>query len=183
MRTSKPRKPAPMLAGEYLETSVTAPTPGLRADAFARAIAASDLDTVKALLTDTDDVNRLRFFGGLTLLHVACRGYALADNGPRAHRARAEAIVDALLAAGADPEARDGLHQMPAAWGSTPALRARMLELAVSQRFPCVTSDFDRIGSSTTQQSGAVRFDPGLSYSCAFIPVSQVAWAPREWRA
>lgn len=177
MQLRKPLKSYPTLAGEFLEGDAT-PVDECATD-YTRALAESDIDALRRLIVRTPDVNAIRFFGGLTVLHVACRCYQLACQGPQARRARAEAIVQLLLDAGANPMAVDRTGQMPAAWGSTPALRARMLELAEAQRFPCVSSDFGRLGSSITQESGAGRFDPGLSYSCAFIPASQAAWAPR----
>lgn len=178
MQLHKPLKPFPTLAGECLEGDAT-PVDASSED-YTQALAAGDVDAVRLLIARTPDVNAVRFFAGLTLLHVACRCYHLAANGPQERRARAEAIVQLLLDAGADPMAVDRTGQMPAAWGSTPALRARMRALAEAQRFPSVTSDFGVVGSSVTQEDvGAGRFDPGLSYSCAFIPVSQAAWAPR----
>lgn len=86
---------------------------------------------VATLLADGADPNAVAFFGS-TPLHLCVKRYAQRKAGYGSVD-RDERICTLLLAAGANPRARDFHAQMPAAWGEgfvPKALREAMLGLA-----------------------------------------------------
>ena len=156
-------------------------SPSATADAapFADAIQRADVEAVHRLLAGCTDINAVRLLAKLTPLHLACRCYALAQHGPKARLDRAEQIVNLLLDAGADPEARDATSQLPSSWGNPPRLRERMQKIAESGRIPVTGfGTFEHLGSSCNWKASRDGYDNTVSV-LAIMP--QLAFAPRSF--
>ena len=156
-------------------------SPSATADAgpFADAIQRADVEAVQQLLAACPDVNSIRFLAKLTALHLACRCFALALHGPKARLDRAEKIVNLLLDAGADPEARDAMSQLPASWGSPPRLRERMRQITEAGRIQVSGfGTFEYLGSSANAKSTRDGYDNTAS---VLHIMPQLAFAPRSF--
>lgn len=155
------------------------PKPTADASAFADAIQRADVQAVQRLLDECPDINAVRLLAKLTPLHLACRCYSLALHGPKARLDRAEQIVNLLLEAGADPEARDAMSQLPASWGNPPRLRERMREIAVAGRIPVTGfGTFEHLGASCSYKATRDSYDNTVS---VLHVMPQLAFAPRSF--
>ena len=156
-------------------------SPRATADAapFADAIQRADVEAVQRLLAACPDINAIRFLAKLTPLHLACRCYSLAQHGPKSRLDRAEQIVNLLLDAGADPEARDAMSQLPASWGNPPRLRERMQKIAEAGRIPITGfGTFEHLGSSCNYKQNRDGYDNTVS---VLHVMPQLAFAPRSF--
>lgn len=156
-------------------------SPKASADAapFADAIQRADVEALQDLLAGCPDVNSIRFLAKLTPLHLACRCYALALHGPKARLDRAEKIVNLLLDAGADPEARDAMSQLPASWGNPPRLRERMQQIAEAGRIQVSGfGTFEYLGSTANAKSTRDGYDNTVS---VLHVMPELAFAPRSF--
>ena len=156
-------------------------SPGPTADAapFADAIQRADVEALQDLLAGCLDINAIRFVAKLTALHLACRCYSLAQHGPKVRLDRAEKIVNLLLDAGADPEARDAMSQLPSSWGNPPRLRERMRQIAEAGRIPITGfGTFEHLGSSCNYKQNRDGYDNTASL-LHIMP--QLAFAPRSF--
>lgn len=172
-----------MLSTAHIEITrrkvTDSPKPTAQAAPFADAIQHSDVEAVKHLLATCLDINAVRLLAKLTPLHLACRCYALAQHGPKSRLDRAEQIVNLLLDAGADVEARDANHSLPAAWGSTPALRERMRQIAEAGRIDVSNpARFENLGSHCNNKSNRDGYDNSVS---VLHVMPQLAFAPRSF--
>lgn len=153
------------------------PRPTADAAAFADAIQRADVEALKRLLDACPDINAVRLLAKLTLLHLACRCYALAQHGPKSRLDRAEQIVNLLLDAGADPEARDAMSQLPSSWGNPPRLRERMRQIAEEGRIPVTGfGTFEHLGASCNYKQNG--YDNTVS---VLHVMPQLAFAPRSF--
>lgn len=156
-------------------------SPRATADAapFADAIQRADVEAVQRLLAACPDINAIRFLAKLTALHLACRCYSLALHGPKARVDRAEKIVNLLLDAGADPEARDAMSQLPASWGNPPRLRERMRQIAEAGRIDVSSpARFESLGSYCNNKSHRDGYDNTAS---VLHIMPQLAFPPRSF--
>ena len=172
-----------MLSTAHIEISRRRVTDSPKASAhavpFADAIQRSDVEALQKLLAACPDINTVRLLAKLTPLHLACRCYALAQHGPKSRLDRAEQIVNLLLDAGADPEARDAMSQLPASWGSPPRLRQRMRQIAEAGRIQVTGfGTFEHLGSSCNWKASRDGYDNTVSV-LAIMP--QLAFAPRSF--
>ena len=153
------------------------PSATANSGAFADAIQRADLEALQKLLAACPDINAIRFLAKLTPLHLACRCYSLAQHGPKSRLDRAEQIVNLLLDAGADPEARDAMSQLPASWGNPPRLRERMRQIAEDGRIPVIGfGTFEHLGASCNYKQN------GYDNSVSVLHVMpQLAFAPRSF--
>jgi len=158
-----------------------ADSPKASADAapFADAIQRSDIEAVQQLLAACPDINAVRFLAKLTPLHLACRCYALAQHGPKSRLDRAEKIVNLLLDAGADPEARDAMSQLPASWGNPPRLRERMQQIAEAGRIQVSGfGTFEHLGSNCNGKASRDGYD---NTAAVLHIMPHLAFAPRSF--
>lgn len=154
------------------------PKPTADAAPFADAIQRADVEAVQKLLAGCTDINAVRLLAKLTPLHLACRCYALAQHGPKSKLDRAEQIVNLLLDAGADPEARDATSQLPASWGNPPRLRERMRQIAEAGRIDVSNpARFENLGSYCNDKSSRGGYDNTVS---VLHVMPQLAFAPRS---
>lgn len=165
---------------EFTRRKVTdSPKPTADAATFVDAIQRADVEAVRRLLAGCPDINAVRLLAKLTPLHLACRCYALAQHGPKARLDRAEQIVNLLLDAGADPEARDAMSQLPSSWGNPPRLRERMRQIAEDGRIPVTGfGTFEHLGASCNGKSSRDGYDNTASV-LALMP--HLAFAPRSF--
>ncbi|MBN8924562.1 MAG: hypothetical protein BGP10_13210 [Rhodanobacter sp. 68-29] len=171
-----------MLSTAQIEISrrkvTDSPKPTADAAPLADAIQRADVEAVQQLLAACPNINGVRLLAKLTPLHLACRCYALAQHGPKSRLDRAEQIVNFLLDAGADPEARDAMSQLPASWGNPPRLRERMREIAEAGRIPVTGfGTFEHLGSSCNGKTHREGYDNTASVlhvmpHLAFVPRS-----------
>lgn len=172
-----------MLSTAHIEITRRKVTDSPRATAdaapFADAIQRADVEAVQRLLAACPDINAIRFLAKLTPLHLACRCYALAQHGPKSRLDRAEQIVNLLLDAGADPEARDAMSQLPASWGSPPRLRERMQQIAEQGRIQVTGfGTFEHLGASCNYKATRDGYDNTAS---VLHVMPELAFAPRSF--
>ena len=155
------------------------PRPTTDAAPFADAIQRADVEAVQKLLAACTDINAVRLLAKLTPLHLACRCYSLALHGPKSKLDRAEQIVNLLLDAGADPEARDAMSQLPSSWGNPSRLRERMRQIAEEGRIPVTGfGTFEHLGSSCNSKTHREGYDNTVS---VLHVMPQLAFAPRSF--
>lgn len=170
-----------MLSTAQIEISrrkvTDSPKPTADAAPFADAIQRADVEAVQQLLAACPNINGVRLLAKLTPLHLACRCYALARHGPKSRLDRAEQIVNLLLDAGADPEARDAMSQLPSSWGNPPRLRERMRQIAEAGRIPVTGfGTFEHLGASCNYKQN------GYDNTASLLHVMpQLAFAPRSF--
>jgi len=116
---------------------MTTHTPAI---ALLDAIQRSDVDAALSALALGASVTARHVFK-TTPLHIAVLCYDRARSAHcRARETAAEKIVEALLDAGADPQARDANGDMPSVWacnsGAPRCLALRMRQLAEAGAFP-----------------------------------------------
>lgn len=170
-----------MLSTAQIEISrrrvTDSPKPTPDAAPFIDAIQRADVEAVRGLLAGCSDINGVRLLAKLTPLHLACRCYSLALHGPKSKIDRSEQIVNLLLDAGADPEARDAMSQLPSSWGNPPRLRERMRQIAEEGRIPVTGfGTFEHLGASCNYKQN------GYDNTASVLHVMpQLAFAPRSF--